>query len=415
MDQSLRDAGRIFTDAAAYADPDSWHEVAAMLRRECPVLRVERDDGEPFWALTRHADVMTVERNAGLFTNEEGSTLMPYRPDPGETAAVKTLINMDGDEHRDHRTLVNEWFKPGAVRYLEQAVLDRAHQAVDDMAALGGECDFARDVALNYPLRVILSILGLPESDFGRMLQLTQELFGSEDPDFARDSGSDESDRERQMAVVMDFIAYFTELTAQRRAHPTDDLASVVANGRINGEPLSDLSTFGYYLIVATAGHDTTSNAVAGGMHAFLEHSDQLARLQADPSLIGTAAEEIVRWVSPVKHFMRTAQDDTVIGDQAIAKGDWIMMSFQSANRDEEVFTDPFRFDIARADASQSLGFGFGRHYCLGVHLAKLEIRAFFAELLRRLDHIEAAGPVAYMHATLVSGPKRLPVRYSMR
>ena len=264
---------------------------------------------------------------------------------------------------------------------------------------------------MNYPLRVILTVLGMPDSDFDRMLALTQELFGSEDPEFARPA---EEQANRQLAVVMDFIEYFKDLAADRRAHPTDDLASVVANGTLDGEPLSDMSVFGYYLITATAGHDTTSNAVAGGLAALLEHPDQLARLQADPSLIGTATEEIVRWVTPVKHFMRTAQDDTEIGGQPIAQNDWVLMSFASANRDDAVFADPFTFDIGRSEA-QGLGFGFGRHYCLGVHLAKLEIRAFFTELLSRLETAELTGPVEYMHATLVSGPKHMPLKYTLR
>jgi cytochrome P450 len=405
------DAGRIFTQASAYADPEAWHEIATQLRREQPILRVEQEGGEGFWALTRYDDVMTVERNPALFTNEEGSTLALHRPDRDEPASVKTLINMDGDEHREHRLLVNDWFKPQSIRNLEAAVQARAKQSVDEMVAVGGECDFARDIAMNYPLRVILTVLGLPESDFGRMLSLTQELFGSEDPEFARPAAEQQA---RMLEVVFDFIEYFKEVAADRRANPTDDLASVVANGTLHGEPLSDMSVFGYYLIVATAGHDTTSNAVAGGLAALLEHPDQLARLQADPSLIGTATEEIVRWVTPVKHFMRTAQDDTEIGGQPIAKDDWVLMSFASANRDEEVFTDPFTFDIGRRDV-QALGFGFGRHYCLGVHLAKLEIRAFFTELLSRLDWAELAGPVEYMHATLVTGPKHMPLKYSLR
>jgi cytochrome P450 len=404
------DAGRIFTQASTWADPDAWHEVAALLRAEQPILRVEQEGGEGFWALTRYEDVMTVERNPVLFTNEEGSTLTLHRPPRDEPPAVKTLINMDGDEHRAHRLLVNDWFKPQSIRNLEDAVQARAKQAVDDMAALGGECDFARDIAMNYPLRVILTVLGLPESDFARMLALTQELFGSEDPEFARPAAEQQA---RQLEVVFDFIEYFKEVAADRRANPTDDLASVVANGTLHGEPLSDMSVFGYYLITATAGHDTTSNAVAGGLAALLEHPDQLARLQADPSLIGTATEEIVRWVTPVKHFMRTAQDDTEIGGQAIAKNDWVLMSFASANRDEAVFTNPFTFDVGRTEA-QGLGFGFGRHYCLGVHLAKLEIRAFFTELLGRLESAELAGPVEYMHATLVTGPKHMPVKYTL-
>jgi cytochrome P450 len=189
----------------------------------------------------------------------------------------------------------------------------------------------------------------------------------------------------------------------------------MVANASIAGRPLEDVETFGYYLIVATAGHDTTSSAIAGGMLALLQHPDQLAALRADPGMLANAADEIVRWVSPVKHFMRTAHVPWELSGTAIAPGDWVLLSYQSANRDEAVFADPFRFDVARKDASQSLAFGFGRHYCLGSHLAKLEVRALFAELLARVDQIELAGEPRLMHSTLVSGPKKLPVRFTMR
>jgi len=411
--------GRIFVDAAAYADFDTWHEIAAGLREKTPVLEVVVPGRERFWALTRHADVMEVERHPDAFTNAEASVLVVERP-PADAppSAVNTLVQMDGDDHRLHRGLINDWFKPASIRRLTDQIETLARRAVDEMAATGGECDFAVDVAMNFPLRVILSILGLPESDYPRMLRLTQELFGTEDPDFTRvggDSTTPDFASEAGLAVIMDFFAYFAELTASRRASPTPDLASMVANASIAGRPLEDVETFGYYLIVATAGHDTTSSAIAGGMLALLQHPDQLAALRADPGLMANAADEIVRWVSPVKHFMRTAHVPWELSGTAIAPGDWVLLSYQSANRDEAVFADPFRFDVAREDASQSLAFGFGRHYCLGSHLAKLEIRALFAELLARVDQIELAGEPRLMHSTLVSGPKKLPVRFTMR
>ena len=414
--------GRIFTDAAAYADFDTWHEIAAGLREATPVLEVALPGRERFLALTRHADVMEVERNPDAFTNAEASVLIRQRaaadaPPP----AVTTLINMDGEDHRLHRGLINDWFKPASIRRLTDQVESLARRAVDEMAATGGECDFAVEVAMNFPLRVILSILGLPESDYPRMLRLTQELFGTEDPDFARE-GSARIDPDAPdgldaaaLEVIMDFLGYFAELTASRRSSPTDDLASMVANATIGGRPLEDLETFGYYLIVATAGHDTTSSAIAGGMLALLEHPEQLAVLKADPTLMANAADEIVRWVSPVKHFMRTAHAPWELSGTTIEPGDWVLLSYQSANRDAAVFSDPFRFDVRRADAGQSLGFGFGRHYCLGAHLAKLEIRALFKELVARVDDIELAGEPRLMQATLVSGPKNLPVRFTMR
>ena len=418
-----KEPGRIFVEAAAYADFDVWHEIATGLREESPVFEVALPGRERFWVLTRHADVMEVERNADAFTNAEASTLMPRRPPADRPPpAVTTLINMDGDDHRVHRGLINDWFKPASIRRLTDQVEALARRAVDEMAATDGECDFAVDVAMNFPLRVILSILGLPESDYPRMLRLTQELFGAEDPDFARPEGSARLDpdgaegiNEATMAVILDFLGYFGELTASRRAVPTADLASMVAHATIDGRPLEDIETFGYYLIVATAGHDTTSSAIAGGMLALLAHPDQFAALQADPGLMANATDEIVRWVSPVKHFMRTAHVPWELSGTEIAPGDWVLLSYQSANRDEAAFADPFRFDVSRPDAAHSLGFGFGRHYCLGAHLAKLEIRALFTELLARVDHIELAGEPRLMHSTLVSGPKNLPVRFAMR
>jgi cytochrome P450 len=243
------------------------------------------------------------------------------------------------------------------------------------------------------------------------MLRLTQELFGSEDPDFERVGENDQ-----MMAVIMDVIGLFTGLNAERRTHPTHDLATVIANGEINGKPLEDMDTYGYYLIVATAGHDTTSNAIAGGMQALLENPEQLQRLLDDPSLIDAATDEIVRWVSPVKHFMRSCQRDyTLAGGQEFKRGDWILLSYPSANRDERIFVDPFSFNIDRTDADKHLGFGFGRHYCLGAHIARLEIREFFKELFSRLDHIELAGRPEHMASIIVSGPKRLPVTYSFK
>lgn len=406
--------GRIFADAAAYADFHGWFERARAIREvEGPVYRVELPDRDPFWAVLGQPEVMEVERQPDLFTNEPASTLMPRRPSIDEEkppAIINTLVNMDGEVHKQHRQLVNDWFKPGEVRKLTERVEEQARRSVDEMQAKGGECDFAADVAMNYPLRVILEILGLPEEEFPRMLRLTQELFGADDPDFERIG-----ENEQMMAVIMDVIALFTGLNAERREHPTDDLATVIANGHIDGRPLEDTDTYGYYLIVATAGHDTTSSAIAGGMQALLEHPDQLARLQADPSLVDAACDEIVRWVSPVKHFMRSAREDAALAGTPIARGDWLLLSYAAANRDDRVFADPYTFDIARADVDNHLGFGFGRHYCLGAHLARLEIRAFFRELLSRLEWIESAGESPYVASNLVSGPKRMPVRYAFR
>jgi cytochrome P450 len=322
---------------------------------------------------------------------------------------VKALVQMDGEQHKAHRAIVNDWFKPGSVKQLEARIDELAAHYVDEMARLGGRCDFAQDIAVHYPLQVILSMLGLPESDYARMLQLTQELFGAEDPDMGR-----VADDESQLSVLMDFAVYFSELAANRRETPTSDLASVIANAQIDGELLPDLELVGHYVIIATAGHDTTSNSIAGGLLALIEQPDQLELLRSRPELIDHAADELIRWVSPVKHFVRTCREPFTIRDVTFEPDDLLVLSYASANRDDEVFSDPFRLDVQRENAASHLAFGFGRHYCLGAHLARLEIRALFKELLARLDHVELDGEATWVRSHFVQGPKRIPIRYQL-
>ena len=272
--------GAIFADPAAYADPDAWHATARRIRDETPILAVSLPGFPDFWAITKHADVMEIERNPELFTNSPVPVLGPKASvDSMGDSPVKTLIQMDGDQHKAHRGIVNDWFKPANVKRLQDRVDELAKHYVDRMAELGGECDFVTDVALQFPLQVILSILGLPEEDYGRMLKLTQELFGAEDPDIAR-LGEDQG----MLDVLLDMVTYFTGLANDRRSSPTEDLASVIANAELDGCPLADMDMLGHYVIIATAGHDTTSNAIGGGMLALLEHPDQLALCSSTPS-----------------------------------------------------------------------------------------------------------------------------------
>lgn len=406
----VENPGRIFAEPDAYADPVSWHAVAARLRKEQPILSVTLPGYPDFWAVTRWADLMEIERNPEVFTNSPIPVLVPTAQFHQGENPMKTLVEMDGDEHRDHRTVVSDWFKPGSVRQLRDRVDSLARRYVDRMAELGGRCDFARDVAMQFPLHVILSILGLPESDYPRMMNLTQELFGGDDPDIGR-VGEDGD----VLSVLMDFVAYFTALAAERRASPGDDLASVIANAELHGRPLSDMDVFGFYLIIATAGHDTTSNAIAGGLLALIEHPDQRRILGEHPELIDGAADELIRYVSPVKHFIRNCQAPFAIRDVKFNPGDVVLLSFASANRDEEVFKDPFRLDVRRENASRHLAFGFGQHFCLGAHLARMEVRAIFRELLGRLDSIELADEPTFVQSRLVSGPKTLPISYRLR
>ncbi len=412
-DDALADAGRVFVDSSAYTDEAGWHTAAALLRRHDPIHWVDDARANPFWAITKHADVLEIELHPDAFLNEPRCILGNKEGDARRKEnghLVKSLVQMDDPEHRLHRLVTADWFLPKNLAKLEARLDALAERSLERMVELGGECDFAADISMQYPLHVILAILGLPEDDYGRMLRLTQELFGPEDSDFQRD----EDAMAGIMATVMDFVQYFDGVTSERRAHPTGDLASVIANASINGEPMGYMETIGYYIITATAGHDTTSNAMAGGLKALLEHPDELARLQADPGLLTTAVDEMIRWTSPVKHFMRTATRDYELRDTVIREGQDVLLSYWSANRDEDVFVDPFRFDVARTP-NKHLAFGFGIHYCLGAMLARMELKALFGKLLPRLASIELAGEPALSRSAFVSGVKRLPIRYQLR
>jgi cytochrome P450 len=408
---------RIFIDRMAYADLEAWHAAAERLRKNDPLPLVEVEGYVPFRAVTRHSDVAEVERNHTLFWNTRDSVLLPRAQIEQSRALgmdIKTLIHMDGGEHRAYRQVANDWFKPGNLKKeLGARLPELARRFVDRMLDHGGQCDFARDIALYYPLHVILSILGVPETDEPRMLALTQKIFGGEDPDVGGVQGEDPV--QIVMAALQDMALYFFGITEDRRANPRSDIASTIANGRIDGQPLGDLETAGYYAIIATAGHDTTASSLAGGLEALIRHPADLQALKDDPSRIPHAVDEIIRWVTPVRHFMRQAQDDYRLGDVRLRAGDWLLLSYLSANRDAAVFEDPFRFDIGRRNADEHLAFGIGVHFCLGAHLARMELEAFLRELLPRLEHVELAGEPESMATTFVGGPKRLPIRFRLR
>jgi cytochrome P450 len=405
----LHEAALVFTQPATYADEARFHAACAQLRREAPVVRVDAEGFTPFWAVTKHEDVMEISRQPERWLNAPRPALGPeLRDEKRGDMPIRTLVQMDPPDHLQYRHVSAAWFKPRSIARLEDRANELAKRFVDHMAGLGGECDFVTEVAIQYPLYMILSLLGLPEEDFPRMLKLTQEMFGSSDPELKRDSGGDEL-----MATLLDFFEYFEALIADRRAHPRDDLSSMIANAQVDGEEIGTLEVIGYYVIIATAGHDTTSSAIAGGMHALLEHPDQLQRLRDTPELVATAVEEMIRWVSPVKQFMRTATEDYELRGVKIPAGESVLLSYPSANRDEDVFDRSQEFDVGR-EPNRHVGFGFGAHYCLGTHLARLEARALYNELVPRLRSAELAGPPQYMQTLFVGGPKHLPMRYEL-
>ena len=412
---TMDDAAKVLADPTAYADDARLHAALTHLRANNPVAWVDNPPYRPFWAVTKHADIMAIERDNTLWINEPRPLLATADADDMAQemlqagGGLRTLIHMDDPQHRVVRAIGADWFRPKAMRDLKIRVDELAKIHVDKMVAAGGECDFVQEVAVHFPLYVILSLLGLPESDFPRMLKLTQELFGGDEEEYKRGTTLED-----QNAVLLDFFGYFTSLTASRRENPTEDLASAIANARIDGQPLSDLETMSYYVIIATAGHDTTSATIAGGLRALIDNPGELQRLQQNPQLLGTATEEMIRWVTPVKEFMRTATADTTVRDVPIAEGESVYLAYVSGNRDEEVFDDPFRFDIGR-DPNKHVAFGYGVHFCLGAALARMEINSFFSELVPRLESIELAGEPELASTTFVGGLKHLPIRYSLR
>ena len=406
---TMDEAAKVLCNPLAYADEPKLHAALTHLRAKAPVSWVEVPKYRPFWAITKHADIMDIERDNMLFTNWPRPVLTTAEGDEMQAAAgVRTLIHLDDPQHRVVRAIGADWFRPKAMRALKIRVDELARNYVDKMMEVGPECDFAQEVAVNYPLYVIMSLLGIPESDFPRMLKLTQELFGSDDNEFKRGSTNED-----QLPALLDMFQYFNGVTAARREHPTEDLASAIANARIDGEPLSDIETVSYYLIVATAGHDTTSATISGGLHALIENPDQLRRLRDNLDLMPLATEEMIRWVTPVKEFMRTAAEDTTVRGVPIAAGESVLLSYVSGNRDEDIFDDPFRFDVGR-DPNKHLAFGYGVHFCLGAALARMEVNSFFTELLPRVKSIELTGTAEFVATTFVGGLKHLPVRYQL-
>lgn len=412
---TLTDPGGIFVDAGAYQNLESWHAAAARIRRDDPVHRVEIEGWMPFWAVTHYQDVWDVERQPQRFPNTMRSVLMPsafYDRQKALGLDVKSLVQMDGAEHDAYRLVTNDWFKPSNLRRVVEAdVRLLARQFVDRMMERGPRLDFAREIGWLFPLRVIMSIFGVPPEDEPLMLDLTQKLFGSEDPEFA--AGGDQLSA--LVSALQGFFPYFDGLTADRRVHPRNDVATVLANATIDGKPIGELERYSYYLIVASAGHDTTANAINGGLELLCRHPDQLSFLQENPSAIDAACDEIFRYTAPVRHFLRHATEDSVVHGKRIAAGDAVLLSYLSANFDEAKFADPLRFDVTRSNASEYLSFGTGVHFCLGVHLARMELKVFFRELLGRLESIELDGPTRASVSNFVGGVKHLPVRYRLR
>ncbi len=397
----------------AYLDEAEVARRCKELRAIGPVLWVEQDPYRPFWAVLRRDAIMEVERDGATWLAGPRQTLIPRDIEDAiiaqwgvRTGPVRTLLDMDGADHRAHRALTQSWFNSRFLNQLRTRMADLAHEYVDKLAVLGGECEFIEEIAVPYPLIMITSILGLPDSDAPLVLRLTQELFGAQDPERQR-SGEYGQD------VVMEFFGYLASVVAQRREDPREDLMSVVANARLHGEPLSDMDALSYGMLLAAAGHDTTSSSVGVGMMQLARNADQFAKLRANPELIPSAAQEVFRWATPVRHFLRTAAVDTELAGQAIKAGESVCLMYLSGNRDEQAFPDPDSFRVDR-NPNRHVAFGYGAHHCLGRILAEMEVEALLRELAARVEQVELAGPAEWVKTNHTGGLKSLPIRYRM-
>jgi cytochrome P450 len=411
---------RDLTNPVAYADGriDSHYRE---LRQHVPLGLAELDGFDPFWVVTRHADILAVSRQNRLFHNGDRPAALTghvaeacmRRLNGGMPHMIRSLIEMDAPDHAKYRMLTQTWFKPGYLDRLEGEIRGIARATVESLIAQGGSFDFVAEAAERYPLRIMMQIMGVPKEDDQHILRLTKEMLGAQDPGMARrfdPCDADQSQLGAIPAVIADFAQYFRSISAERKARPRNDLISVIANARIDGAPITELEETSYYTVLATGGHHTTSFAIAGGIQALAENPSEFLRVKNDLSLIPDFVNETLRWTTPVKTFMRSATADTELGGQPIAKGDWLMLCYASGNRDEDVFEDPYFFRANRKP-NKYLSLGHGEHMCLGQHLAKLEMRILFEELLPRLDSLQPDGEAKRLQSWFINGLKTLPLR----
>lgn len=383
------------------------------LREHDPVAWVEHPEYRPFWSLSKYDDIKHVGSTNEKFLNAPRTVLLPAEAEQalqeqfGTPNGLETLIHMDKPKHLKLRRVSRDWFLPRSIAKLDDEVKLLCTEYVDRMRDMGDECDFIKDITLLYPLRIIMSILGLPRQSEATMLKLTQEIFGPFDPDLQREDGGGGE----QMGTLMELGQYFTEIVEHRKKNPSDDLATVLANAEVDGKPMDAMDQMSYFIITATAGHDTTSAVLGAGMKAMIEQPDQMALWRDNPDLDDRASKELMRWVSPVRHMLRTATEDCELSGKQIRAGDALALWFPAANRDPLAYENPNKLDVTR-DPKKHLAFGYGEHMCLGMHLAVMEVARFYRELLPRLESIELAGEPQWVQANFVGGLKSLPVKY---
>ncbi|WP_240535653.1 cytochrome P450 [Bradyrhizobium sp. STM 3809] len=405
----------MLVSARGHASPARLESACALLRERAPLHWVERPGVRPFWAVTRYAHIVSMETRGGQFAagprtylaSESSEAVL--RRVTGKPQLVRSLTEMDPPDHAVYRGILQNAYAPPALREMEVWLAQWAAEIIDRATARGDVCDFARDVAVPFTFRVIGRMLGTPEADDARLARLAQAFVGAEDPQRRLAEAPGDTMRMAMLALR----DYFEAVVADRRAHPRDDLATLIAHAEPHGRAMPHYELISYFILLVTAGHDTTALALAGGLDALLAAPDQFARLRAEPELLDSAIEEMLRWTTPVRHFMRTALCDTEVGGQRIREGEALALFFHSANRDEAVFEDAAAFRIDRSP-NPHIAFGRGPHICMGLLLARMQMRAMFAELLRRTARIERAGRVRRVQSQFMSGVGVLPVRISL-
>ena len=397
---------------------ESWKR----LRDESPVHWIDVPGRVPFWAITRHEDIVAISRRPEEFLNaprlvinptDEGLGGTEERSGSGLPANLRMLLNMDPPDHDVYRSLVNKRFTPRAMKRITERVDDIANEILDEVAFEGqeSEIDFVEQVSAVLPIWVIAEMLGVPRDDWQLLFDWTNRVVGSGDAEF-REAGKTASQTLEDARTSL--FHYFSDMTEDRRARPRDDLVSVLSHARVAGEPLPVIELLSYYFLLVVAGNETTRNATTGGLLALIENPSQLALVRDDPTLVKPLVEEILRWTAPVVHFCRTAAEDVEYEGHALRKGDALCLFYPSANRDERVFDDP---DTFRADRrpNRHLSFGIGEHVCLGAHVARLELQVIFRHLIDRLEHVELAGPIERLRSNIIGGIKHMPIRYRLR
>jgi cholest-4-en-3-one 26-monooxygenase len=396
-------------------DPDWYgkhgppHEAWTRLRREAPVAYCEPPGMLPFWAIVRHDDIVRISRDPEHFQNAPRLAVFPEEQFATDNFPLRHLLNMDPPDHRHYRHLLSGHFTPRVVEAKRGAVERLVDEILDGVAGRT-EIDFVTDIAAVMPIAVIAEMLGLPREDRPLFFRWTNETLGATDPEY-QDGTSVAETAARALQAQKD---YFTRMIEMRRRKPTDDFMGILANAKLDGAWIPEFELLSYLILLVVAGNETTRNAASGGLLALIQNPGEFAKLQRNPDLARAAAEEIVRWVSPVNQFCRTPVADVELHGQRVRAGEHLCLFYGSANRDEAVFDEPFAFRVDR-DPNLHIGFGIGEHVCLGAHLARLELQVLFRKLVERVEHFELAGPVERLQSSFISGIKHLPVRLTPR